>query len=246
MKKKLPLILGIVAALLIGALVIGYFTLNSIVKKGVETLGPPAVKAPVTLGGVSISPLSGKGTISDLVIGNPTGFKTESAIKVGTASLAVDPSSLLSDKIVVRSVRVEGPELTFEGSLQGSNLSAILANLQAFAATDKATPKEKGKAGKKLQLDEFVMTGGKISLSLTMLGGKSATVPLPEIKLSNLGQGADGITPADAVAQVFKAVFEGTLTAVTGAIADLGKGVGKGVTDGASKAVKGIGDLFKK
>ena len=244
MKKKLPLILGIGALLLIGALVIGYFTLNSIVKKGVETLGPPATKGTVTLGGVSLSPLSGKGAIKGLVIGNPAGFKSESAIKVGTASLAVDPSSLLSDKIVVRSVRVEGPEITFEGSLQGSNLSALLANIQAFAASDKAAPKDK--AAKKLQLDEFVMTGGKINLSLTMLGGKSATVPLPEIKLSNLGQGADGITPADAAAQVFKAVFDGTLTAVTGAIADLGKGVGKGVADGASKAVKGIGDLFKK
>ena len=49
MKKKLPLILGIGAALLIGALVIGYFTLHSIVQKGGETLGPPAGKATVTV-----------------------------------------------------------------------------------------------------------------------------------------------------------------------------------------------------
>ena len=240
MKKKIVRILVVLAVLVVGLLVVVYCSLNSVVKKGVETVGPLATKAPVNLSGVSLSPFSGKGVLKGLVIGNPAGFKSESAIRVGSASLVVEPSSLLSDKIIVRSVRVEGPEITFEGGLSGSNLSAILANIEAFAALDKAATKDK--KPKKLQVDEFIITGGKINLSLTLLGGKSATVPLPDIHLTGLGQSAEGITPAEAASLVFKAVFDKTTTAVTGAAG----GLGKGVTDGASKALKGLGDLFKK
>ena len=69
--------------------------------------------------------LSGAGTIKGLVVGNPAGFKTPSAINVGAASLVLEPSSLLSDKIVIKSIKVQGPEITFETNLKDNNLSKI-------------------------------------------------------------------------------------------------------------------------
>ena len=62
--------------------------------------------------------------------GQPRGYKTPSAINVGAASLALKPSSLLSDKIIIKSINVQGPEITFETDLKNNNLSKILANVQ--------------------------------------------------------------------------------------------------------------------
>ena len=50
-----------------------------------------------------------------------------------------------------------------------------------------APPKEKAKAAKKLQVDDFMITGGKIHVNVNVLGvSQGATVALPEIHLQNL------------------------------------------------------------
>ena len=248
---KILIGLAVVAVIAIVALVL---SLNSIVKNGVIAFGPEVIKAPIQLDGVSISALSGAGEIKGLVIGNPEGFKTPNAVKLGTASLQVKPMSLLGDKIVVQSIKADGAEITFEGSLSGSNLSKIQENVDAYVANLlRPASKDKKSAGKKLQVDEIVISNAKINLSMTILGGKSATVALPEIKLTNLGQGAVGVTPAEVIKVVLKEVMTNTTGAVGGflsgggkAVLDGAKGVGGAAADAAKGVTKGLGDLFKK
>ena len=165
--------------------------------------------------------------------------------------------SVLSDKVHVTQVNVQAPEITFEGGLKGNNLSKLLDNVQAAASgSDKTGAKEKDKsASKKLQVDDFVISGGRINLSIDIgpLGGKSATVPLPTIHLTNLGSGPDGITAADLTSKVLKELLEAAIPAAEKAVVDLGKSAtgvvkdaGKAATEGVDKAAKGIGDLLKK
>ncbi len=254
MKKTLLkfFVAGVIVAVI--ALVALFLSLNSIVKNGVTSFGPEVIKAPISLDGVSISAFSGSGEIRGLVIGNPEGFKTPNAVKLGTASLQVKPMSLLGDKIVVQSVKADGAEITFEGSLSGSNLGKIQENVDAYVANLLGpASKDKKSAGKKLQVDELTISNAKINLSMTILGGKSATVPLPDIKLTNLGQGADGVTPAEVIKVVLKEVMTKTTSAVGGflsgagkAVTDAAKNVGGAAADAAKGITKGIGDMFKK
>ena len=121
-----------------------------------------------------------------------------SAISVGTASLSVKPSSLFADKTVVREINMQGPEITFEKDLHGNNLRKILDNIEEATGgggkvKEPAPPKDQAKAAKKLEVDDFFITGGKITVRVTALIDKSATVPLPEIHLQNLGTNAEGI-----------------------------------------------------
>jgi hypothetical protein len=254
MKNNLVKIVVGLAVLAVIAVVALVLSLNSVVKTGVVAFGPEVIKAPIQLDGVSISALSGGGEIKGLVIGNPEGFKTPNAVKLGVASLQVQPMSLLGDKIVVKSIKADAAEITFEGSLGSSNLGKIQENVDAYVASLLGpTSKDAKSAGKKLQVDELVISNAKINLSLTILGGKSATVPLPEIKLTNLGQGADGVTPAEVIKVVMKEVMTQTTSAVSGflsgagkAVLDGAKGVGGAATDAAKGVTKGLGDLFKK
>lgn len=247
--------IGLVLVILVVlAGVAAVLSLDSIIKKGVETIGPQATKSDIKLDGVTISILSGNGALKGLFVGNPGGYTTPSAIKVGRVSVSLKPKSVLSSKIVVRSIEVVQPEITFEGDLRGNNLSKILENVQAYAGAEKQAVQQGQKpAGKKLQVDELTISGGKIDMSTSLLGGKSASVPLPDIHLENLGTGPDGITPGDLTEKVFQAVLASTTRAVAERLANLGKNVtgtvkdaGQGAAGTVDKAAKGIGDLFKK
>jgi hypothetical protein len=249
MKTTVKIIIALVVLLVAGLLTLGLF-IDSIVKKGVESVGPQIAKVDIKLDGVKLSLLSGGGSINGLVVGNPEGYKTPSALRVGTARLTLAPLSVLSEKIMVKEILVEGPEITIEGGLTDNNLTKIQANLAGASASEKSAPQGKGK---KLQVDDFILRGAKVNLNLTMLNGKTATIPLPDIHLTGLGQGAEGITPADLAQRMFGEVVKKVLEVAPGAVADLGKGAidaAKGAGQGAAKSLenvtKGVGNLFKK
>ncbi len=235
---------------MVAVFVVMFFT-DSIVKESIETVAPVATKVDVKLDGASVSMLSGRGSLKGLTVGNPEGFKTPGAVKVGEVTVVIDPMTLLGDKVVVRSVNVVAPEITFEGSLKGSNLSKILENVQAFTAADQSAPKSA--KSKKVQVDELVISDGKVNLSMTVLGGKSMSVPLPTIRLTDLGKGGEGITPGELAEKITKAVLDGTTGVVGDALGKLGKevtdtakGLGEGAKAQVDKVTKGIGGLFKK
>jgi hypothetical protein len=258
-KIILRIVIGLVVLLIAAVLVVGLF-LDGIVKRGVETVGPKLTKVDIKLHKVGLSLFSGSGKIDGLVVGNPEGFKTPQAIIVGSPSLALSPGSLLSDKIVIKYIKVEAPEITLETGAGGSNLKRILANLDETTggggnnASAAAKPKEAA-PGKKLEVDDFLLTGAKLHLSLTGVG--SATVPLPEIHLTGLGKGDAGITGAELTKRVLAAIEQAaakTAADSSGAIAKGAASAVKGLTggtnnpvgDAASKLGKGVGDLFKK
>jgi uncharacterized protein involved in outer membrane biogenesis len=259
MKKiLLRIVIGVVVLIIVVALGVHFF-LDGAVKSGIETLGPKMTKVDVKLDAVSISLLSGSGKIKGLVVGNPEGYKTPHAISIGTASLTLKPGTLLSDKLVIKSINVEAPEITFEGGLKGNNLSKILANLNENTSgpggtnVAGATPKEEKKASKKLEVDDFTITGAKLDANITDLGGKTMTLPLPTIHLSNLGTGPDGITATELTKQVISAIEKQALETVTSEAGNLGnmagnltKGLGTNAGSTLNNAAKGIGNLFKK
>jgi hypothetical protein len=102
-------------------------------------------------------------------------------------------------------------------------------------------------------VDDFVITGGKIHVSVTGLTQGTATVPLPDIHLQDLGTGPDGITPAELTKRVLAAIEAGAAQAASGAVTDIGKGavyvtkdVGNVGSNALQKVTKGLGGFLKK
>src|SRR5277367_3174837 len=155
--------IGLVVLIVIAAIVVALF-LDNIVKAGVETVGPKITGVSIKLDEIHIGLLTGSAKVKGLIVGNPDGYKTPNAISVGLAEVGVNPFSVLSDKIVVRFVHVESPEITFEGGLNGNNLSKIEDNVNSVAAAGgppATTPKAGGKPAKKIEVDDFLITGAK-------------------------------------------------------------------------------------
>lgn len=251
MKKFFWSVVIILLVLVIVAAIVAGFFLNPIVKESVETIGTKITKTSITLDAVNLSLLTGSAKINGLVVGNPEGYKSTNAISVGTIAVGVNPFSLLSDKIVVRSLHVETPEITFEGGLGGNNLSKILDNVNGTAQN--GGPVSTNAAGqtnpsKKIEVDDLLIAGAKVHVLLTGLGGKQMTLTLPDIHLTDLGKDGDGLTATDLTRRVLQEIISATIKAITSDSANLGKGAGKLIEGAGTNVGSGlhkIENLFK-
>lgn len=82
------------------------------------------------------------------------------------------------------------------------------------------------------------------------------TVAIPDIHMTNLGSGPEGITAGELTKLVLKNINKETFEAIQKSVADVGKqaadalkDMSKGGTNSLNKAaetLKGVGDLFKK
>lgn len=252
--KKILVILGVLLIVLIIAVVIAGIFLDRIVKAGVETVAPGITRTAVTLESVSLSLLSGSASLNGLIVGNPPEYPGAQAIRLGKAAIKVEPSSILAAKVIIHSIEVREPEINFEGNPLGeNNLKKILENVNAQAAGGTAATNAAGakSAGKKLQVDDFLLTGAKVHAQIkTPFLNQEVTLTLPDIHLTNLGQGPEGVTPAELSRQILDQVTAATVKSLASSIAGLGKGllddVKKNPVDAVDKISKGFRGLLKK
>jgi len=245
--------------LLVAVVIFVSFSLDGAIRRAIVTYGPQLTKTDVKLDSASLSLFSGSATLKGFVLGNPPGFKSPFAMQVGTASLALQPRSVFGPKVIIRSFNLKSPEITFDTDLRNNNLSKILANVEETTGTAGETPQKpketKAGPGKKLEVDDFLISGGKVHVAVTLpaLGERSATVSLPEIHLTALGTNADGITAAELTSKVLRVVEQEAAKAASSAIEELRKnpaaltrGLGTNTSDAVNQATKGLNDFLKK
>jgi hypothetical protein len=214
---------------------------------------PPVVQTSVTVDSVKLSPFSGTGVIEGFVIGNPKGFTGPRAVRVGRAEVALDTNSVATDKIVIQHIHITDPEINLEAGLGGTNLKHIADNAKSFVGqqtggisgsggTAPAAKDGKPKKDIKLQVNELLITGAKLSASAAgIVPGASANVTLPDIRLTNLGSGDAGISPAELTAQVLSRLSTEAAKASAG-------GQLKGLLEGSGAKIEagGLKDAAKK
>ena len=242
----------VLLVLVIVAIVVAGFFLGNIAKAGIETVGSKMTKVSVKVGAVNLSLMTGSAEVKGFVVGNPQGYKTPQAISIGSAAIGIDPFSIFSHKIVVRSIKIVSPEITFEGGLSANNLSQILDNVNSAAQNGGPKPTNAaaaGKPAKNLEVDDFLITGAKVHVNLTGLVNKKTTLTLPNIHLTDLGEGSNGITAADLTRNMLDAINTATIEAVANTAANLGKGLqntGKQDVNNFDNLKKGAGGLLGK
>jgi uncharacterized protein involved in outer membrane biogenesis len=222
MKKWILIGGGAVVVIIIIAVVVGLSNLGPIIKGAVNTYGPKMTKTDVRLGDVKISIFSAKAELKDFLLGNPRGFKSGEAMRVGSIEVDVDETSLTGDTIIIEKIAVIAPQITYEKIKGTDNFQTILNNVKKTAGADKPAKKTAAKepaqegGGKKILIKDFIVSGGKVNLSMSMLGGKTVSADLPDIHLENVGEG--GKPPAEAFRDIFEALY-GKIT--SGAVTDV-------------------------
>jgi uncharacterized protein involved in outer membrane biogenesis len=245
-------LIGSIVVLVAVIVVIVVFHLGNVVKTAVETVGPRYTGSAVELESVRIRPLRGKAGLRGLRVGNPEGYKTPDAIRLGEISVSLKIASVNTDTIRIEHIIIDGPELTYEKSLKKSNLAAILANVQAAipaqTGEDETTPAEEADAstpGKKVIIERLIVRNGKIRLSTGLLQGKALTVPLPTIEMHDIGKEKD-LSVAETISLVLSQIFNTAIAAVLQSVELVGKGakvLGETALDGVSLVGDAAGTL---
>jgi len=242
--KTLLIVLGVLAALGVAAVIALHFFLGQAVTAGVNRFAPQLTQTSVVLQSASISPLTGTGTLTGLVIGNPKGWGETPLCTLGKIHLNVAPFSLLGDRIFINEIVVDAPEINYETKIIASNVADLLKNVEATLGGGKhATPVATTKDGKpiKVAVKKFRLTNARVRLGV---GGAGMTLPMPDIELNDLGTAEGGLTPEQLTAAIVKQVAGNVVAATVKAGGDLGKTSGAAAAEGAKQAVEGIKGLF--
>jgi hypothetical protein len=251
MKKWIFIGLGAIVVLLIVVVVVGLSKLGPLVKMAVNTYGPKITGTELHVDDVGISIFSAEAKLKKFFLGNPKGFKSPSAMKVGSVYVDVDEGSLTKDTIIIKKVEVVGPEITYEKRGKTDNFKSILNNIQKNVPKGESAKKEPAKEGpgKKLIINDFILKNGKVNLAVAMPGGvfgdQEIKADLPDIHLKDIGKKKGGASPAEVAKEIFAALY-GKIQSpmVMGALDDQLKklgGTGIAEIEKAAKGATGIG-----
>jgi uncharacterized protein involved in outer membrane biogenesis len=241
MKKWIFIGLGAIVVVLIVVVVVGISKLGPIVKMAVNKYGPQITGTELHVDDVGISIFSAEAKLKKFFLGNPKGFKSPSAMKVGSVYVDVDEGSITKNPIIINSIEVAGPEITYEKRGKTDNFQSILSNVQKNVPKGESAKKEPAKAGpaKKLIINDFIIKNGKVNLAVEIPGGvlgdQEIKADLPDIHLKDIGKKKGGASAAEVAKEIFAALEE------------LGKAA-KGATDiveGAGKKAEGVADKVK-
>ena len=245
MKKVLLGLFGLIAVVLIGGFLYVYLNLNGLIKGAVEEYAPRYTQTDVSLGSVNLS-LSGEGALSNLLIGNPQGYKGNESLSLGKLDVALDPKSLTKDVIVIHKLEIVAPGITYEpGGKAGSNLQQLVKNIQdstqSAGGQAQQSPSTGGESsqGKKVIIDRLVISDGKVSV-VTPLSPQPLSASLPTIEFADIGRDKGGEYIPVVIKQVLKKVTESAQKVANVSLDDL-KAQLKGKVD--AKVNEAVGKL---
>jgi uncharacterized protein involved in outer membrane biogenesis len=245
LKKLFFFLLGLFAIALIVVLIFGSTLLNKGVESAFTTIGPKVTQTNVAIEAVELSPISGKGSLSGIKIGNPEGYKSENIFELSKIEVDVATKSLLSDTMVIEKVHIKEPKISYEQTMRGSNLTDLQNNIEAFinSLTNSDNAAEAGekepeankpnaKKPKKVVIKDFKVEGGKVYASLMGVGME---IPLPDIAFENIGA-KDGPSFKEMGSELYQSIINSVASAGGKSAEMLGDG-GKAVLDTTKKQV---------
>lgn len=262
--KRLAIGLAALATLSIAAVFILYSSMGRVITTAITTLGSEMVQAEVTLKETYINTDSGTGALRGLVVGNPEGFKSEFAFRMNEVKLALDWKAIDQEPVHIQEISIMAPEITYEWGPDGSNMEAIQRNVNAFVEKYReGSPSQKPGEGQKeaetkFIIDHVYIKGSQIHISTTTEGSQTATIPLSDIYLQDIGKKQNGATSGE-VAQVIvdawksailKAVLAMDMTSLKDSAAKVFEGTTQVLGETLQKSAEGVteamNDIFGK
>ena len=244
--------IGTIGVVLVGgglalALVV-LLSLERLVRTGIERVGTEQAQVAVTVQGVRISLLAGRARVDGLTVVNPSGYQSPVALTVRSIAAQLDWASLASHRIVLPEVVIDGPELTFEGSLSDNNLETIRKNLIGSARVEGGQDPASGGQTNTFVIRRLRIVDTRVNLRLRAGSFESSGegIRLKPITLEHLGDPAHPMSTADLAAKVFGALTQEAVGSIGKTAGGL---VGKGADEAGKtveRAVEGLKRLFSK
>ena len=167
--------------LLAGGIVV--LSLDSIVRRTIQTEATKSLKLRTTLSRAHLSLLGGKVDLKGLRIASPPGFSSPEMLELGAIDVAVKYDQLRKDPIHVESLTIDRPKFVIEQSHGALNFKKAIDRI----------PPSQGSSGKpmKLVIDEVNVRDAQVIIRPGLPGmAQEMTVSVPSIALKNVGSGS--------------------------------------------------------
>ena len=198
--------LGAVAIAVAVALRYGARGLDSVVASTVERYGSEVTGTDVDVDGVDLALTAGRAHFTGLTVDNPQGYETDYAVRIGTATVALDIGSLAGDVPVVKDLELDGALINAEQRDAAMNLTDIQKN--ATAGSGDASAGEPGR----IVVERFRLRNGRVLVTSEHLS-KPEELPLGDIVVENIGSASGGATYSEAAEAMLLPVIAAARTA---------------------------------
>lgn len=216
-----------------------FFYLDSIVKSGIEVVGSSVLGTAVTVDSVSISPLSGKGTISGLRVENPEGFESQYAFELDSVLVSIDVNSIFTDAAEIESIIIMQPIVTYETKITSDNIRTLLDNLSEGDAAS-SDPEAEDDSAQQIVIREFRMVDSQLNFVSALV---SAPITLADIEIRDIGAESGTASAANAVRVVLQELVATILSSDLPSLDGLRESVEGQIQDGAQRVEEAVEDL---
>ena len=217
-----------------------FFYLDSIVKSGIEVVGSNVLGTAVTADSVSLSPLSGQGSISGLRVENPEGFESQYAFELDSVLVSIDVNSVFTDAAEIESIVIMQPVITYETKIASDNIRTLLDNLGEGDAPS-SDPETEDDSAQQIVIREFRMVGSQLNFVSALV---SAPITLADIEIRDIGAEGGSASAANAVRVVLQELVASILNSndLPG-LDGLRESVEGRIQDGAQRVEEAVEDL---
>jgi len=240
MKRGITITVAALLFLLCAAIIYIYVSIGSVIVETVEERGTAITQTNVTLQEADFSPSTGLTTLLQMKIGNPAGFSDQTGLSFDRIELWIDPETLGSDVIVVKSLALVAPEISYEIAAPIDNLRTLKNHIDHSASTNTDGPK--------IIIENFQVRNGVVIVTANDLQGQRRTAQLADIQMQNIGKSEGGLAPAQAISVMLEPMLRNTTLAALETdlkLSDQARNVLNGALDETDKALKALKNLIK-
>jgi hypothetical protein len=263
-KKIIIAVVAVVIVIGVGLYFL-YSNIGPIIKAAIEKYGSEATQSQVSVKSVTLSASSGQGTITGVIVDNPKGFTAPRAFELGSIALTVDTGTITRNPIEIKSVEIQAPRVTYEQGTSGNNLQTLQKNVQQYAGGSPSARTPSGgskpptgnaaspspastsaaQPERKLIIDRLDVVNGEVTVTATLLQGRTLKTKLPDIHLTDIGKKEGGATPAQVAQLVVAAISEQAAKAGAAELQKSLGNIGGAAQEQLQKVAPGVGDQLK-
>jgi uncharacterized protein involved in outer membrane biogenesis len=205
MKFLFRLILFVILAVA----VVAYFYLNTFFKTKAEEIASSMTGTKVEISYVAISPFSGNIAIGGISVANPSGFKSQHAIKFSSITASVDIKSALTDVVKIKNVTLKNPVIFYEIGVNGDNIRKLLGNVNSGKSSRRGAGNTNGSTTKKkVVIEKLDLIDTKVELAANLFGLEAGQdFNVGNIHLTNIGGTNSGTQIENVTTQVLRKII---------------------------------------
>lgn len=245
MSKKKIILLAFILAVGVGGTYVAYNAL-AWARVAAEKIASDTLGVDVSVGSIDVSLTDKTVRVAGVTIGNPRGYDTPFAVRLG--DIVVTADMLSRDALVIQNVSVSNNQIYLEMKGVKSNLAVLSDGIKTVSKKPKAKAQGAGttSAAPTVTIKTLLIDNSSATVRAPLLN-TDATLVLPPIRLTDIGQNNN--QAAAVVAQITRAIVTAVLNAAArdGVLQNMaGVGVDKvkdGLKTGTDALKKGLEGL---